>query len=110
MRVVRYAATSLALTLVVVIALSAVAVALGYGVFGLTLAGAIALYFVVWWTVLFAVLPFGTRSQSEVGEIPVGSDPGAPALPGLQEKAIWTTIAAAIVFLIAASLLPLAGL
>jgi predicted secreted protein len=110
MRVVRRAAASLAPTVAIVTALSVVAVALGYGVFGLTLAGAIALYFVVWWTVLFAVLPFGARSQSEAGEVSAGSDPGAPALPGLNEKAIWTTMAATVVFVIAAWLLPLAGL
>jgi predicted secreted protein len=28
---------------------------------------AIALYFVIWWTVLFAVLPFGVRTQDEAG-------------------------------------------
>ena len=27
----------------------------------------IAIYFVIWWLVLFAVLPFGVRSQHEAG-------------------------------------------
>ncbi len=40
---------------------------------------AIALYFVIWWITLFMVLPFGVRSQQEVGEVTAGSDPGAPA-------------------------------
>ena len=84
--------------------------ALGVRVFGLTIAGAIALYFVVWWTALFAVLPFGVRSQADAGDITVGSDPGAPALPGLNEKAIWTTMVAAVVFTATAWLLPLTGL
>lgn len=110
MGIIARAASSLVSTLVSVTLVSAVAVALGYDVFRLTLAGAIALYFVVWWTALFAVLPFGGRSQSEAGEISAGSDPGAPALPRLNEKAIWTTLVAAVIFVIAAWLLPLAGL
>ena len=28
----------------------------------------IAIFFVVWWIVLFAVLPFGVRTQGEAGE------------------------------------------
>ena len=55
-------------------------------------------------------MPFGARSQAETGDILPGSDPGAPALPALNEKAIWTTIVAAVVFTIAAWLLPLTGL
>ncbi len=38
----------------------------------------IAIYFVIWWLVLFAVLPFRVRSQVEAGEIEAGSEPGAP--------------------------------
>jgi predicted secreted protein len=52
----------------------------------------IAIYFVVWWVVLFAVLPWGVTSQQEAGEIIQGSDPGAPARPLLLRKAIATTI------------------
>ena len=110
MSVVKAAAQSLAVTFAAVLALSAAAVALGIRVFGLTIAGALALYFVVWWTALFAVLPFKARSQADAGEILHGSDPGAPALPALNEKAIWTTLVAAVVFTITAWLLPLTGL
>jgi predicted secreted protein len=54
---------------------------------------ALAIYFVAWWIVLFAVLPFGVRSQEEAGtEFVAGSDPGAPAMPLLLKKALWTTI------------------
>ena len=59
---------------------------------------ALAIYFVVWWLVLFAVLPFGVRSQQEGGEVTPGSDPGAPAIPRLARKLVWTTIVAGIVF------------
>ncbi|MDE2017200.1 MAG: DUF1467 family protein, partial [Hyphomicrobiales bacterium] len=41
-----------------------------------------ATYFTTWWIVLFAVLPFGVRSQHEAGETPApGVDPGAPVAP-----------------------------
>jgi predicted secreted protein len=59
---------------------------------------ALAIYFIVWWLVLFAVLPFGVRSQQERGEVTPGSDPGAPAIPRLARKLVWTTIVAGIVF------------
>ena len=57
-----------------------------------------AIYFIIWWTVLFAVLPWGVRSQTEHGEIVPGTDPGAPVVPQLKSKIIWTTVATTIVF------------
>jgi predicted secreted protein len=65
---------------------------------------AIAVYFVVWWVVLFAVLPWGVRSQEESGEVTPGTDPGAPALPALWRKLMWTTISSGIIFALGALL------
>ena len=49
------------------------------------ISGAIALYFIVWWLTLFAMLPIGVRSQHEgdtsQDEVVEGADPGAPAPP-----------------------------
>lgn len=59
---------------------------------------AAAIYFIIWWVVLFAVLPWGVRSQAESGEVVPGSDPGAPAIPHLWAKLLWTTVVATIVF------------
>jgi predicted secreted protein len=60
---------------------------------------AIAVYFIIWWTVLFAVLPWGVRNAHEAGEtIETGNEPGAPVKPRLLFKALITTIVAAIVF------------
>jgi predicted secreted protein len=64
--------------------------------FSLPLAGAI--YLTIWFTVLFAVLPFGVRSQHEAGEMAPGTDPGAPAAPRLLAKFAWTTLISALVF------------
>lgn len=52
---------------------------------------AIASYVVIWWVVLFAVLPLGVRSQSEHGHIATGTEPGAPANPQLGRKAVITS-------------------
>ena len=40
-------------------------------------------FLTVWFTVLFAVLPFGGRSQHETGDFAAGTDPGAPVAPRL---------------------------
>ena len=58
---------------------------------------AIGLYLVIWWTVLFAVLPFGVRSQAESGEIVPGSEAAAPIHPMLWRKALITTVLAAFI-------------
>lgn len=62
---------------------------------------AFAIYFVLWWIVLFAVLPFGVRSQAESGDELSGTDPGAPIRPQMGRKLIWTTIISALIFGIA---------
>jgi predicted secreted protein len=60
---------------------------------------ALAIYFIIWWTVLFAVLPFGVRNSHEAGEtVRDGNDAGAPVSHGLAWKAKVTTIVACIVF------------
>lgn len=64
--------------------------------FSLPLAAAI--FFTIWFIVLFAVLPFGVRSQHEAGDIVAGTDPGAPVAPRLLAKALWTTLISAILF------------
>lgn len=59
---------------------------------------AVAVYFLIWWIVLFAVLPWGIRSQQEQGEIGRGTDPGAPAVPRLVAKLVGTTGVATVIF------------
>ena len=64
----------------------------------MTISSSIAIYFVLWWIVLFAVLPFGIRSQMEEGEDIAGTDPGAPSVPRMARKLIWTTLVSAVIF------------
>jgi predicted secreted protein len=57
----------------------------------------IAMYVVIWWIVLFAVLPFGVKPARE-GEL--GHDAGAPQKPYLLAKAGATTLVAALVWVL----------
>ena len=66
-----------------------------------TISTAFAIYFVLWWLVLFLTLPFGVRSQHEDGGGEPGTDPGAPIKTQMGRKLIWTTIISAVIFGIA---------
>jgi predicted secreted protein len=63
-----------------------------------TLSTGFAIYFVMWWIVLFLTLPFGIRSQHEDGEGAPGTDPGAPIATQMGRKLIWTTVISALLF------------
>ena len=58
---------------------------------------AIALYFIIWWTVLFAVLPFGLRTQAEDGAVVPGTPESAPTRPKFLRIVMTTSIVAALV-------------
>jgi predicted secreted protein len=58
---------------------------------------AIAIYFLIWWVVLFAVLPWGVRAQGADGA--PGTDPGAPVMTNLKMKLVWTTAVTSVIFL-----------
>jgi len=61
----------------------------------------VAIYLTIWWTVLFAVLPWGITSHAEAGIDPGdGGDPGAPVDPKLKKKFITTTWVSAIVWVV----------
>jgi predicted secreted protein len=102
--------SSLRATIASIVGVAALTVAAAVLVFGTTLVGAVAVYFVVWWIFLFAVLPIGARSQAEEGSVERGSEPGAPSRPLLRQKALWTTLGASIVMVLMLTLLPLAGI
>lgn len=60
---------------------------------------AVAIYIVMWWITLFAILPLGVRSQHEEGgDAAVTGDPGAPVAPRLLMKAALTTLVSAALF------------
>lgn len=57
-----------------------------------------AIYFILWWVVLFAMLPFGVKTQEEDGEVTLGTVPSAPRGPHMLRAAIRTTIVSGIIF------------
>ena len=65
----------------------------------MTIAYALALYFVIWWIVLFAMLPIGVRTSEEAGEkTSPGNAESAPHMPNLLPKMVATTVVSSLVF------------
>ncbi|HVI30518.1 DUF1467 family protein [Phenylobacterium sp.] len=62
---------------------------------------AVAIYITIWWTVLFAVLPWGVTSHAQAGiDKGDGGDPGAPVDPKLKKKFLTTTWISAILWVV----------
>ncbi len=59
---------------------------------------AIATYFIVWWTVLFAVLPFAARGAGQGRDHVTGADAGAPAHFSVRRTAVTTTLVATVIW------------
>jgi predicted secreted protein len=57
-----------------------------------------ALYFIIWWLVLFAMLPFSLKTQDDDGEFVLGTTSSAPRGPHMLRAVIRTTIVSLIVF------------
>jgi predicted secreted protein len=55
-----------------------------------------AIYFVTWFLVLFAVLPFGVHTQEDAQERVLGTPESAPAQLHLVRTAVITTIITAV--------------
>ena len=53
-------------------------------------------YLVIWWTVLFAILPLGVKRVENPGR---GQEHGSPERPQLVRKAVITTIVAAVLWI-----------
>lgn len=59
---------------------------------------AFAVYFIIWWLMLFIVLPFGHRSQEDENDITLGTVESAPANFRIWQVVLRTTVVSAIVF------------
>lgn len=57
-----------------------------------------AIYFIIWWLVLFAMLPFSLKTQDEEGETVLGTVPSAPQGPHMLRAMIRTTIVSLLIF------------
>lgn len=56
-----------------------------------------AIYFIIWWTLLFASLPFAVRRNSEHQDDVPGADPGAPARPALLRTLVLNSLVSGVV-------------
>ena len=59
-----------------------------------------AVFFIVWWVVLFATLPFSLRTQDEDGEVTLGTTASAPRGPHMARAMLRTTIVTVVIFAI----------
>jgi predicted secreted protein len=59
----------------------------------------IAVYFIIWWVVIFAVLPWGVTSVGDQ-EVVQGQERGAPRNPKILTKIAVTTVVAAVIWAI----------
>ena len=66
----------------------------------MTVVFGIAIFFVVWWIMLFAVLPFGVRTQGEAGETVAGTPSSAPAKFQIVRMFLINTAVSIVVFCI----------
>ncbi|MBI1620606.1 DUF1467 family protein [Aquamicrobium zhengzhouense] len=57
-----------------------------------------ASYFILWWVVLFAMLPFGLRTQDDDGEVTLGTVSSAPKGSHMRGAFIRTTISTTLIF------------
>ncbi len=58
----------------------------------------LAIYGMIWFLCLFAVLPFGVVSQDEAGHVEPGSSASAPVQPHMGRKIVINTLVAAVVY------------
>jgi predicted secreted protein len=57
-----------------------------------------ALYFILWWLVLFAMLPFGLRTQDDDQSVTLGTVSSAPKGPHMLKTVLRTTVVSLIIF------------
>lgn len=63
----------------------------------MTWVSVVALYFILWWLVLFATLPFGLKTQDDDEDVTLGTVSSAPKGPHMLRAFIRTTIVSALI-------------
>jgi predicted secreted protein len=64
----------------------------------MTFALGLALYFMIWWLVLFAVLPFGVVTQDETADVVPGTPGSAPTRFNWRKVFLVNTVVATLTF------------
>ena len=62
----------------------------------MSITSAMVLFAVLWFLCMLLVLPFGVRSQGEVGDVTPGTPSGAPEKAMIGKKMRWATIGAVV--------------
>ncbi|WP_274628578.1 DUF1467 family protein [Arvimicrobium flavum] len=57
-----------------------------------------AIFFIIWWVVLFGTLPFGVRTQDEDNDVTLGTVASAPRGPHMLRAFLRTTAISALIF------------
>ena len=57
-----------------------------------------AIYFVIWWVVLFLMLPFGVRTQDDADDVTLGTTSSAPSGPHMARVIIRTTLGSLVIY------------
>ena len=57
-----------------------------------------AVFFIIWWLVLFAALPFGVRTQDEDEDVTLGTVSSAPRGAHMGRTVVRTTLVALVLF------------
>ena len=68
--------------------------------YGMDVFTGIVVFLIVWWLILFMILPLGSTGQAESGEMVQGTESGAPVVANLKRKVWTTTVVASIVWLV----------
>ena len=66
----------------------------------MSLTGSFVVFVILWWLILFMILPRDINSQKDNDFVVKGADPGAPSNPNIIKKLIITTAITSILFAI----------
>ena len=66
----------------------------------MSLTGSFVVFVILWWLILFMILPRDINSQKDKDFVVLGTDPGAPSNPNIVKKLIITTTITSILFAI----------
>ena len=66
---------------------------------------AFVVFLIIWWCVLFGLLPVGVRGQAEENDIVEGSEPGAPTNANMWWKVKVTTCIAFVLWVIVCTII-----
>ena len=66
---------------------------------GVGIVNGLVVFTLIWWVLLFTMLPIGVTSQQEDGDVVAGSEPGAPTRTNLAKKLWWTTALTSVIWI-----------